>query len=147
MTCADLMTRDPVCCIPTDSASRVAKIMKTEDVGSLPVCEGRHSRKLVGIVTDRDLALHVVAEGRDATSTSAQDVMTRAPITCSPEDDLEKAIDAMQRHQVRRIPVVDQSGQLTGIISQADIATRAHESEKTAETVEEISRPSIVRAA
>jgi len=147
MTCADLMTRDPVCCIPTDSASRVAKIMKTEDVGSLPVCESRHSRKLVGIVTDRDLALHVVAEGRDATNTSAQDVMTRAPITCLPEDDLEKAVDAMQRHQVRRIPVVDQNGQLMGIISQADIATRAHESEKTAETVEEISRPSTVRAA
>jgi CBS domain-containing protein len=146
MTCAQVMTKDPACCVPTDSASRVAKIMKTEDVGSIPVCESRQSRKLVGIVTDRDLALLVVAEGRDANGTLVQDVMTRQPFTCLPEDDLQTALDAMQKHQVRRIPVVDRSGQLAGIIAQADIATRCEAPEKTAETIEEISKPS-VRAA
>jgi CBS domain-containing protein len=147
MTCANLMTKDPACCVPTDSAARAAKIMKTENVGSIPVCESRHSRKLVGIVTDRDLALHVVAEARDAAGTLVQDVMTREPFTCNPEDDLQKALDAMQSHQVRRIPVIDKSGQLIGIIAQADIATRGSEPEKTAETVEEISKPSTARAA
>jgi CBS domain-containing protein len=142
MTCAQVMTKDPACCVPTDSASRAAKIMKTEDVGSTPVCESRQSRKLVGIVTDRDLALHVVAEGRDANNTLVQDVMTREPFACLGEDDLQRALDAMQKHQVRRIPVVDRSGQLVGIIAQADIATRSKAPEKTAETVEEISRPS-----
>src|SRR6266496_3845821 len=115
MTCADVMTKDPACCVPTDSASRVAKIMKTEDVGSVPVCENRGSRKLIGIVTDRDLAIHVVAEGRDPNSATIRDCMTKDPFTCSPEDSLEKALDAMQSHQVRRIPVVDRYGQLVGI--------------------------------
>jgi CBS domain-containing protein len=147
MTCADVMTKNPTCCVPTDSASRVAKIMKTEDVGSIPVCESRQSRKLAGIVTDRDLAMHVVAEARDSNTTLVQDVMTKDPIACSPEDDLQKALETMQIHQVRRIPVVDRGGQLVGIIAQADIATRAGEPRKTAETVKEISKPSTAGAA
>jgi CBS domain-containing protein len=147
MTCADVMTKDPACCVPTDTAARVAKVMKMENVGSLPVCESRKSRKLVGIVTDRDLALHVVAEERDASSTLVQDVMTKEPITCHALDDLDKAVDGMQSHQVRRVPVTDQHGQLLGIIAQADIATRCGSPEMTAETVEEISRPSTARAA
>lgn len=146
MTCADVMSKDPACCVPTDSAARVAKIMKTENVGSVPVCESRKSRKLVGIVTDRDLALHIVAEERDAGSTLVQDVMTRDPISCRPTDDLQGALDGMQRHQVRRIPVIDRNGELVGIIAQADIATRGGEPKKTAKTVEEISRPAIARA-
>jgi len=120
--------------------------MKTENVGSIPVCESRQSRRLIGIVTDRDLALHVVAEGRDATGTLVQDVMSIEPISCSPQDNLEMALDAMKSHQVRRIPVVDRGGQLIGIIAQADIATRYDEPEKTAETLEEISRPSTAHA-
>jgi len=101
------MTKDPACCVPTDSVARVAKVMKTQDVGSIPVCERQNSRKLVGIITDRDLALHVVAEGRDANSTNVQDVMTREPFTCHPDEDLQSALNAMQLYQVRRIPIVD----------------------------------------
>jgi CBS domain-containing protein len=115
--------------------------MKIEDVGSMPVCENRRSRKLIGIVTDRDLALHIVAENRDADATIIEHVMTSDPITCFSEDDLDKATHLMQSHQIRRIPVVDHHGNLIGIISQADIATRSEKPEKTAETVEEISRP------
>jgi CBS domain-containing protein len=147
MKCVDVMTKDPACCVPTDSAARVAKIMKIEDVGSIPVCESRKSRKLVGIVTDRDLALYVVAQERDPSSTLVQEVMTREPIACNPDDDVEKVLDAMQSHRIRRIPVIDRNGQLIGIIAQADIATRAGIPEKTAETVEEISQPSAARAA
>lgn len=147
MTCQDVMTENPECCVPDDTAATVAGIMKTKDVGSVPVCESSRSRRLVGIVTDRDLALHVVAEERDPSSTLVRDVMTRDPITCRPEDDLLQAIEGMQRRQVRRIPIVDREGMLVGIIAQADIATRFGEPEKTAETLEEISRPSTARAA
>lgn len=141
------MTKDPVGCVPTDSVARVAKIMKIEDLGSLPVCETRKDRKLIGIMTDRDLALYVVAEQRDTNSTLVQDVMTRDPFTCDSQDDVQKVLDAMQSHQVRRVPVIDRNGQLVGIIAQADIATRGAAPEKTAETVGEISRPSTARAA
>ncbi len=146
MTCADVMTKDPACCVPGDNVGRVAKIMKTENIGALPVCESRKSRKLMGIVTDRDLAMNVVAEERDPSSVLVQDVMTKNPFTCQAQDDLQQALEVMQSHQVRRIPVVDQSGQLIGIIAQADVATRVSEPEKTAQTVGKISRPSVARA-
>jgi CBS domain-containing protein len=147
MTCAEVMTKDPSHCILTDSAARAAKIMKTENVGSVPVCETRHSRKLVGIVTDRDLALHIVAEGRDGKETQVQEVMTKDPIICWPEHDLEDAISAMQTHRVRRVPIVDRSGLLVGIISQADVAMCGAVEARTAETLKEISKPAKVRAA
>jgi CBS domain-containing protein len=142
--CSEVMTGDPVCCVPTDTVARIAKLMKTENIGSVPICEDRHGKKLSGIVTDRDLALQVVAENRDARSTKVQDVMTREPLTCRPDDDLQTALDAMEKHQVRRIPVVDDERRLIGMISQADVAVRSHQPEKTAEVVEEISKSQAV---
>jgi CBS domain-containing protein len=106
-----------------------------------PVCLNLETRKLVGIVTDRDIALYVVATGKDANHTQVASVMTRNPLTCRPEDDLEKALDAMLNYQVRRIPVVDAEGQLVGIIAQADVATRTPAAETKAEMVEQISKP------
>ena len=114
--------------------------MKVENIGSVPVCEDRHNKKLVGIVTDRDLALYVVAEDRDANSTKVQDVMTRQPVTCRADDDIHKTLDAMEKNQVRRIPVLDDGGHLIGIIAQADVAHRTDQPEKTAEVVQEISK-------
>ena len=140
------MTENPICCTPDDSVVRAAKFMKTEDVGSAPVCEGRDNRKLVGIVTDRDLAIQVVAAGKDPNTVKVRDVMTRDPITCRANDNLQTALDAMEQHQIRRIPVVDESGQLVGIISQADVATRTDNPELTAELVEEVSQPGAMRA-
>jgi len=140
------MTANPICCTPDDTAARVAKIMKTEDVGSVPVCEGRESRKLVGIVTDRDLAIQVVAAGKDPNSVKVKDVMTREPVTCRADQDLEGALEAMEKYQIRRLPVIDESGHLIGIIAQADVATRSNEPEKTAELVEEVSQPAAMRA-
>jgi CBS domain-containing protein len=142
--CREVMTGDPVCCVPTDTVARIAKLMKTENIGSVPICEDRHGKELLGIVTDRDLALQVVAENRDASSTMVQDVMTREPLTCRADDDLQTALDAMEKHQVRRIPVVDDDRRLIGMISQADVAVRSNQPEKTAEVVEEISRSQAV---
>jgi CBS domain-containing protein len=121
-------------------------MMRIEDVGAIPVCESGQSRRLVGIVTDRDLALQVVAEARDANRTKVHDVMTKAPFACHPDDNLQNALQAMQRKQVRRIPVVDRDGELSGIISQADIALGT-EPETVAEVVGKISKPSTARAA
>src|SRR5205823_12248764 len=93
--------------------------------------------------TDGDLALKVIGEGRDPKTTKAEDVMTRTPVACRGEDDLQRALASMQKNQVRRIPVVDENQELIGIIAQADIATRGGQPGRTAEVVQEISRPSI----
>jgi CBS domain-containing protein len=142
--CKEVMTGDPICCVPTDTVARMAKLMKTENIGSVPICEDRHGKQLLGIVTDRDLALQVVAESRDASSTKVKDIMTREPLTCRADDDLQTALDAMEMHQVRRIPVVDDDRGLIGMISQADVAVRSDQPEKTAEVVEEISKSQAV---
>jgi CBS domain-containing protein len=105
------------------------------------VCDGRHSRRLLGIITDRDLALQIVAEGRDPNGSRVENVMSREPITCREDEDLDTALARMESNQIRRIPVVDSQGVLTGIISQADIAIRSHSREKTAEMVAQVSRP------
>ena len=140
--CSEVMTSKPVCCVPEDMVSRAAKLMKVGNIGAIPVVEGEQNRKLVGIVTDRDLALHIVAEGRDPRSTKVGAVMTGNVVTCMADDDLQKALDAMAEHQLRRIPVVDAANQLVGIIAQADVATRVDQPEKTAEVVKEISHAS-----
>jgi CBS domain-containing protein len=139
--CADVMTRYPACCVTTDTVQQAAQLMKSEDVGPIPVVENEQSKKLAGIVTDRDLAIKVVAEGKTPDSVLVQDVMTPNPVTCRPDDDLQSALDAMAANQVRRIPVVDENNSIVGIIAQADVATRTEEPEQVAEVVEEISQP------
>jgi CBS domain-containing protein len=141
--CYEVMTKDLACCLPGDSVTKAAQLMKTQDVGSVPVIETDQSKKLVGIVTDRDLALAIVAEGRDPKSTKVEDVMTHNVITCHAEDDVQKALDAMAEYQLRRIPVLDNSDKVVGIIAQADVATRINKPEKTAEIVKEISQAGV----
>ena len=108
MTCGEVMTPNPKCCLPSDSALRAARLMKIEDVGSLPVCSSGDSRRLVGIITDRDLALNVVAEGHDSNSTQIQSIMTREPYTCREDEDLQTALErwgrARQDRAARKIP-------------------------------------------
>ncbi len=138
--CKDVMTKDPTCCEPGDSVVKVAQIMKREDVGSVPVVDSKSSRKLVGIVTDRDLVLKVIAEGHDPKTTRVEEVMSKELVTCRADDDVDVAMQAMAQFQLRRIPIVDNDDRLVGIISQADVATRVGEPEKTAEVVREISQ-------
>ncbi len=139
-TCSDVMTRNPVCAQPEDTVVNVARLMKEKDIGPVPIVEDKISKKLLGIVTDRDLAIKVVAAGRDPKTTLVKDVMTKVVITCRADDDIETTLDAMSQNQLRRILVVDDGNMLVGIIAQADVATRMDEPEKTAEVVKEISQ-------
>jgi CBS domain-containing protein len=140
MECRDVMTDNPVCCLPHDSVGQVARVMRREHIGRVPVVTNDRTREIIGIVTDRDLAIKVVAEGRDPNRTMVGDVMTHTIVVCRDDDDVSSAIAAMEEYQIRRVPVIDQSGRLVGIISQADVATRFHGPLITAGLVEEISR-------
>ena len=138
--CSEVMTKSPVCCLPNAMAADVAELMNSGNIGSIPVIENEQTKKIIGIVTDRDLTLKIVAKGLDAKSTKVEAVMTRKVVTCRADDDLQKALDAMAEHQLRRIPVVDVDHKIVGIIAQADVATRFDQPEKTAEMVKEISQ-------
>jgi CBS domain-containing protein len=143
-TCREVMTREPACCQTADSLVRVAQIMKTQDVGAVPVADGP-SRKLVGMITDRDIVIKAVASGRSCESGTVRDVMTTDIVTCLEDDDVQTAVSRMAERKIRRIPVVDQNGVLCGIIAQADIATRVHRDKTTGELVEAISEPGMAR--
>ena len=144
-TCSEVMTREPVCCEPTDAVTRIAELMKKENVGSVPVVESLSSRRLVGIITDRDLVTKVVAGGRSVEQATASDAMTFNPATCKEDDDISHAMELMAQRQVRRMPVVDPQGRVTGIIAQADVATRMKSDCQTGQMVESISTPPLSR--
>ena len=114
--------------------------MKSKDIGGVPIIENEQTKKLIGIVTDRDLALKIVAGGRDPKSMKAEEVMTRKVVTCRAEDDLQKALDAMSEHKLRRIPVVDNNNGIVGIIAQADVATRMGSAHAAGEVVQQVSQ-------
>jgi CBS domain-containing protein len=139
--CKEIMTENPVCCLASDKVYEVAQRMQTEDVGALPVVESYEAKKLIGIVTDRDLAVRVVGASQDATNTLVADVMTTDPIVCHPLDDLYTTLEVMASHQIRRIPVVDEHGQVVGIIAQADVAIRLENHDKVGQIIGEISQP------
>jgi CBS domain-containing protein len=115
--------------------------MSEHDIGILPVVASRQDKDLVGVITDRDLALTVVADSCDPARTSVESVMSRSPIVCSPDDPYQKVLHIMARRQIRRVPVVDHAGRLVGMVSQADVALRVRDRNQTAEVVQQISRP------
>jgi CBS domain-containing protein len=132
----DVMT-SKLCSIDTDkSVAYAAKMLRDEDVGLAPIVEGD---RLVGTLTDRDIAIRVVAEGRDPESTMVREVASTDLVTVDPQQDLGEALRLMAEHQVRRLPVVEDDGRLVGIVAQADIA-RQRDDAKTGEVVEQISR-------
>jgi CBS domain-containing protein len=133
------MTKDPASCEPTHSIAKVAGLMKQEDVGSVPVVESAESRRLTGIITDRDIVVKVIAAGRPADTSTVREAMTPNPASCRETDDVDQAVKLMKERQVRRMPIVDAEGRLTGIIAQADVATRVNKDSKTGELVEAIS--------
>jgi CBS domain-containing protein len=141
-TCEEVMTKNPTCCFPSDYVRTAANLMKHENIGSIPVIENEQTQKLIGIITDRDLALKIVGEGLDSNSTKVEAVMTRKLTTCRSDDELQRALDAMATNQLRRIIIVNQADKVLGIISQADVATRVNKPEKTAELVKDISQAS-----
>jgi CBS domain-containing protein len=139
-TCGEVMSTNIIVCEPTANIAEVARQMKSEDVGPIPVVDNKSSKHVIGIVTDRDLVIKVLAEGRDPSSTQVREIMTSNPVTCREHDNIDKAMKAMEQNQIRRILVVDDSDHLVGIIAQADIATRTPDDKKTGDMVEKISK-------
>jgi len=135
------MTQNPACCLADDKVYTIAQRMQSEDIGSMPVVTDHDTKRLIGIVTDRDLALRVVGAGRDVTNTPVSYVMTPTPVMCSPSDDLDATLELMAHHQIRRIPVVDEDGCVVGIIAQADIAIQLRDTDKVGEILNQISQP------
>lgn len=133
----DAMTESPRSIGASASVVEAARLMREEHIGSLPITD---DEKLVGMITDRDITTRVVAEAADPKTTSVADVYSRDLISVEPDNDLEQALQLMARHQVRRLPVVE-NGRLVGIVAQADIALRENET-KTGQLVEAISEPS-----
>ena len=133
----DAMTEDPRSIGKSVSVVEAARLMREQDIGSLPIID---DEMLVGMITDRDITTRVVAEAADPNLTSVEDVYSRDLISVEPDRDLQEALLLMARHQVRRLPVVE-NGRLVGIVAQADIALRENET-KTGELVEAISAPS-----
>jgi CBS domain-containing protein len=139
--CRDIMTKDPVCCLLQDTAAQAARLMKEHDVGALPVVRSLKTKKLSGIVTDRDLVLNVIAEGLDPSATVVEIAMSKPAIACSPDDGYERALELMEKHRIKRVAVTDDSGRVVGMISQFDVALRIRDRQKTAEVVESICQP------
>jgi CBS domain-containing protein len=133
----DAMSHDLYWCSPDDSVEDAARAMRDHDVGSLPIRE--EGDRLFGIITDRDITIRVVAEGKDPTETKVRDAASSSVVTVDPDQDLDEAIRLMAQNQVRRLPVVEEDGRLAGMLAQADIATEADEA-RAGEMVEEISR-------
>ena len=131
----ELMTRNP-CSIDADkSVTYAAKMLRDEDVGLAPIVDGD---RLVGTVTDRDIAIRVVAEGKDPESTKVKDIASINLVTVDPQQDLDEALKLMAKHQVRRLPVIEEGGRLVGLVAQADVA-RSGDEKQTGRLVEEIS--------
>jgi CBS domain-containing protein len=130
----DVMTSNPTSCETSATVADAARVMAQEDVGPVPVVEGG---RVVGIVTDRDIVVRVVAEGRDPSSTTIGEIASSDLVTVQPDTNVDEALRLMAQNQVRRLPVVE-GERLVGIVAQADVA-RAAEEEKTGEVVQQIS--------
>jgi CBS domain-containing protein len=139
MKAKDMMTMNPSVVTPETSVQDAARLMQSEDTGVLPVVESQQSLRLIGMITDRDLALRVVAEGK--MSATVRDAMSTGVRSAKPDDDAKDVMEMMAREQVRRIPIVDEQGMVVGIVSQADIV-REGDDKRAEKTIEAISKPS-----
>ncbi len=135
-TIKDAMTANPRTIEQDGTVVDAARIMRDEDTGIVPIVEGE---RLMGTITDRDITIRVVAEGKSPESTKVVEIASREIVTIDPQQDLDEALRLMARHQVRRLPVVEEDGRLVGIVAQADIAEHANE-KQTGKMVEEISK-------
>ena len=131
----EIMTSNPSTVESEKSVVEAARIMKQEDAGVVPVTE---NGRLTGMVTDRDIAIRVVAEGKDPQSTAVREVASTDLVTIDPQQDLDEALRLMAKHQVRRLPVVEEDGRLVGVVAQADVARKGDDT-KTGQVVQEIS--------
>jgi len=140
MKIQDIMSAEPSTVTPDTPITEAARLMKDHNVGMLPVVESEGSRRLVGVVTDRDIAIRHVAEGH-LSDCPVREAMTDNVSTCKADEDVDRVMTLMAEEQVRRIPIVDERGDLVGIVSQADIVLESGDGKKAEKTLEHISRP------
>lgn len=140
MKVREAMTASPVCCLESDTVQKIANILRDRDIVSVPVVTDLESRKLIGVITDRDLCCSVMADGLDPKGAVIGKFITRNPVTCHEGETLDKCERSMREHQIRRIPVVDGDNHCVGIVSQADLALKDNP-ERIAKTVAQISKP------
>jgi CBS domain-containing protein len=139
MMIRDIMSGGAECTKPSATLRDAARRMKDLDVGSLPVCGD--NERLVGMITDRDIAIRAVAEGNDPDATAVRDVMTPGIIYCYEDDDVSDAAHKMEEFQVRRLVVLNRDKRLVGIVSLGDLAVDTHDDELAGHTLEAISEP------
>lgn len=139
MKARDLMTAQPKLCSPETTLRDVARMMVEQDCGSIPVAESDSSRKLIGMITDRDIACRAVAQGKSPTETRVSDVMSTPCVTVHLDASVQDCCDVLEKHQIRRVPVVDENGMCCGIVAQADLARKS--ADQAAEVVREVSQP------
>lgn len=139
MDVRSVMTTNPTCCTPDTPLKQIAKLMKEHDCGEIPIVASLDTKNPIGVITDRDIAIRTLAEGKNPLDLTANDAMTTPAVTVKADASLADAIELMESKQIRRIPVVDDQGKLTGILSQADLALHTRE-ELTGEVVKEVSR-------
>jgi CBS domain-containing protein len=126
MKCTEIMTINPKVCVPEDEVSTAANIMWDHDCGAVPVVKDQENKELVGIVTDRDIAMHVARHAYiHPSQVIVGDCMSCDVATCNPDDPLDTAMQLMRQRKVRRVPIIDQNGSCVGIISQADLLSKA----------------------
>jgi CBS domain-containing protein len=140
MTVNEVMSVSPACCTQDTRLEDVARMMLEHDCGAIPVMKDDQSRMVVGIVTDRDIVCRVLAHGKNPLQCFARDCMSQPAITIRADATVDACVDLLERHMIRRVPVVDDSGRCIGMVAQADIA-RAASKGRTAELVKEVSQP------
>lgn len=143
MQAQDIMTPNPACCTSHDTAQRAAELMRDSDCGCLPVVDDQESRRIIGVVTDRDLACRGLASGRGP-ETPVRELMSSEPSCCTPDADVQEVERIMAERQVRRVPVVDEAGCCVGMVAQADLArgSRGVSDREVARVLEQVSEPS-----
>ena len=139
MNVSSLMTPNPACCTPDTTIQDVAVLMVQHDCGEIPVIRGENDRRMVGVITDRDIVCRVVASGEDPAEALVEDSMTQSPVAVRSDMSLDECLALMEEHQIRRVPVVDENELICGIVSQADIAVGAAPAE-TGKLVREVSK-------
>lgn len=138
MKIREIMTSNPACCTPDASLREVARLMVENDCGEIPVVDSHESKRPIGVVTDRDIVVRTLAEGRNPMELSARDAMSSPATTVTPDVDLDQCATVMEEQQIRRVPVVDEQGRVCGMVAQADIVRTARD-RMAAEFVREVS--------
>jgi CBS domain-containing protein len=133
----DVMTPNPDCVRSSDNVREAARIMKSSDTGVVPVVDGK---KIIGLITDRDIVVRGLAEGKDLGNCRVNDVMTQPARTVREDTPVGEILDLMSRSEIRRVPVVDRNDELVGIVSIGDISTATNQDNKVGKAIEDISK-------